>query len=82
MVGLVHYLLVGKGEAVEISLVTDVLREIRNVEKCLAAGYDRLALFADESAIMEATAEAKKRWPDCLADRLIVSEFNDLGRLI
>ncbi len=52
MVGLVHYLLVGEGEAVEISVFTDVLREIRNVGKCLAAGYDRvLVLFVDETAI-------------------------------
>ena len=69
--------------AVEISVVPDVLREIQNMEKCLAAGYDRvLALFADETAIPEAAAEAQKRWPDCLPGRLTVSGFNGLNRLL
>ena len=69
--------------AVEISVVPDVSREIRNMEKCLAEGYDRvLALFADESAVSEAMAEAQKRWPEYLPDRLTVSGFSDLHRLI
>lgn len=69
--------------AVEISVVTDVLREIRNMEKCLDAGYDRvLALFVDETAIPEVTAETQKRWPDGLPGRLTVSGFNDLNRLL
>ena len=67
--------------AVEISVVTDVLREIRNMEKCLDVGYDRvLALFVDETTIPEATAEAHRRWPDGLPARLTVSGFNDLNR--
>ena len=69
--------------AVEISVVPDVLREIRNMEKCLAAGYDRvLALFADEAAIPEAAAEARKRWPDGLPGGLTVSGFNGLNSLL
>jgi hypothetical protein len=50
--------------AVEVSVVPEVLRELRNVEKCLKAGYAKVfCLFLDADAVEEARAEAAKRWP-------------------
>jgi hypothetical protein len=80
----VHLERQGDGEkvAVEVSVYPEVLREIRNIEKCLNAGYQKvLCLFLDRKVIPEAMQQATENWPD-QCHRITIAGIDDLERLL
>ena len=69
--------------AIEVSVVPEILREFRNIEKCLKEDYQYvICLFLDKNAADQAKTQAANQWSDDVRRRIIIAQIDELDSVL
>ena len=73
----------GKKTAVEISITTDTVKELANIQKCLDAGYDQIiVLCADNQTLENLKKRANQQYLPAIQAKLNITPITNLLQAI